>query len=323
MPAPLVSILMPTYNGADRIGDALGSVLTQTEQDWEMIVVVDGSTDETDAVLAGLAEPFGERLRVVRQPNAGGGAALNRAMQEARGEYVAILDDDDTWRPRKLEVQRAFMEARPECIGCSVVWETTARPGVPICDPAALCDARGIVQRPIRQHFGHVFWRPSFTFMRRDAMAGLPFSPIREVPYDREFDLAFFARGPIGIAGGGEILGRYRIHASNVSKRPERAYLGTLRLRALDRQGHFDHLDAAQRDDFEHFMGRRTRHVIIEQLQFGDRRRALDLFRREWRSLLHARAGLFALALPALAAAPRSVLARAWPTRGVLHGTAS
>ena len=311
---PLVSVVVPTYNGARHLGEALRSALAQTHPAVEILVVVDGSTDETGDVLAG----FGDQITVIRQENRGGGAALNRGVDAATGKYVAPLDDDDVWHPEKLATQAAFLEARPDCVGCTVVWETSGAPGVPVFDREALCDARGVVRRPIRHHFAHVFWRPSFSFMRREAMAGLRYCPHKQFPYDREFELAFFARGGIGVAGT-EILGRYRIHAGNVSRSADRPYQGTLRLHALRQAGHFDALDAEQQADLDHFLGQRARHVIIDQLRAGRRRQAAHVLALEWRTIARSGSARFVAAFPALWAAPTSLIGRVWPSRGALH----
>jgi len=110
--SPLVSIIIPAYNRADLISDSLESALNQTYSNHEIIVVDDGSTDRTWDVLTG----YGDRIKAIRQPNAGASAARNRALREARGELVAFLDSDDAFLPEKLEVQVAFMQAHPEVV---------------------------------------------------------------------------------------------------------------------------------------------------------------------------------------------------------------
>ncbi|SFR88850.1 Glycosyl transferase family 2 [Halomicrobium zhouii] len=98
-----VSVVIPTYNRADVLPRAVGSVLDQTVADLELLVVDDGSTDGTVALLEAYDD---ERLRVVEhETNQGANAARNTGIQEAEGEYVAFLDSDDEWRPRKLERQ--------------------------------------------------------------------------------------------------------------------------------------------------------------------------------------------------------------------------
>ena len=108
---PLVSIIMPTYNYGRFIADAIGSIMRQTVQDFELIVVDDGSTDDTQAILARLAEP---RMTVIRQENAGTPAARNRGRSVMRGAYLSWLDADDIWRPNFLERHLAVLESEPE-----------------------------------------------------------------------------------------------------------------------------------------------------------------------------------------------------------------
>jgi glycosyltransferase involved in cell wall biosynthesis len=106
-----VSVLMGVHNGAPWVRDAVASVLAQTAGDIELIVVDDGSTDSTPAVLASITDP---RLRVYREPHAGLTRALNRALRLATAPLIARLDADDIALPERLERQRAFLDAHPE-----------------------------------------------------------------------------------------------------------------------------------------------------------------------------------------------------------------
>jgi len=100
-----VSVVIPTYNRAHLLARAIHSVLTQTFSDFELIVVDDGSTDHTVEVVQSVRDP---RMRLVRlDRNCGAGRARNAGIQAARGEWVAFLDSDDEWLPRKLELQMA------------------------------------------------------------------------------------------------------------------------------------------------------------------------------------------------------------------------
>lgn len=108
MPLPLVSVLLPVYNGATTLGDALDSLAAQTVQDFEVVAVDDGSTDATPALLAARGDL---RLRVVRLPHVGLLEALNRGLSACRGRYVARMDADDLCRPERLERQLAVAEA--------------------------------------------------------------------------------------------------------------------------------------------------------------------------------------------------------------------
>lgn len=107
---PRVSVVIPTYNRSRALVRALESVFAQTEPVLETIVVDDGSTDDTQAVLAG----FGSRVRAIRKSNGGAGAARNAGIEAARGEFVAFLDDDDAWLPEKNREQVRILDARPE-----------------------------------------------------------------------------------------------------------------------------------------------------------------------------------------------------------------
>jgi glycosyltransferase involved in cell wall biosynthesis len=98
---PGVSVVIPAYNAERYLAATLESVLAQTYQDFEVIVVDDGSTDGT----AELARGFGPPVRVVQQPNSGPSAARNRGVREARSDLVAFIDADDLWMPEKLELQ--------------------------------------------------------------------------------------------------------------------------------------------------------------------------------------------------------------------------
>jgi glycosyltransferase involved in cell wall biosynthesis len=118
--APLVSVVIPTFDRAACLGRAVDSVLAQTFTNFELIVVDDGSTDGT----AGLLEAYGERLRCIRQHNRGVSAARNSGIRSARGTYIALLDSDDAWLPQKLEQQAAYFQAHPQAALCQTeeIW---------------------------------------------------------------------------------------------------------------------------------------------------------------------------------------------------------
>ncbi len=105
----LVSIIMPSWNTAKFIGDSIRCILNQTYTDWELLIVDDCSTDDTDNVV----EPFlgDARIRYIKnEKNSGAALTRNRAMREAKGEWIAFLDSDDLWMPEKLEKQIGFMQ---------------------------------------------------------------------------------------------------------------------------------------------------------------------------------------------------------------------
>lgn len=106
----LVSVIMPAYNAAPYIAEAIRSVLDQNYPDIELIVVDDGSQDGTPEIARG----FGERVRLFERPNGGPAAARNFGFSVARGEFIAFLDADDLWLPGKLASQVAHLRAHPE-----------------------------------------------------------------------------------------------------------------------------------------------------------------------------------------------------------------
>jgi glycosyltransferase involved in cell wall biosynthesis len=111
---PLVSAIIPTYNRAHIIGEAVDSALAQTYPHIEVIVVDDGSKDDTLARL----QQYGNRIRVVNQANAGPAAARNRGIAVSRGELIAFLDSDDIWLPSKIERQVALLRRAGESVPC-------------------------------------------------------------------------------------------------------------------------------------------------------------------------------------------------------------
>jgi teichuronic acid biosynthesis glycosyltransferase TuaG len=112
--APMVSVVIPVYNGAATLREAVESVLAQTFADYELILVDDASTDGSPAI----ARSFGDRVRLVQRARNSGlcEVARSEGLALARGRYGALLDQDDLWAPDKLARQVAFMEARPELL---------------------------------------------------------------------------------------------------------------------------------------------------------------------------------------------------------------
>ena len=122
----LVSCVVPTFNAARYLPQALASILDQTHRDLEVVIVDDGSEDDTLAIAAAA----GSRVRVVRQNRLGPAATRNRGVQEARGAFLAFLDPDDLWKPDKLELQLLRFQADPALDLCvshaSLLWEPEA-----------------------------------------------------------------------------------------------------------------------------------------------------------------------------------------------------
>ena len=112
--SPIVSVIIPTYNREAFLREAIASVQSQTMQDFELLVIDDGSTDGTDELGAAL----GESVRYFYQPNRGVSAARNAGITRARGALIAFLDSDDLWQPNKLAHQVAWLQAHPDIMLC-------------------------------------------------------------------------------------------------------------------------------------------------------------------------------------------------------------
>ncbi|HMM46979.1 MAG TPA: glycosyltransferase family 2 protein [Thiobacillaceae bacterium] len=110
---PSVSVIMPCYNAAAHLHTSVASVQAQTFTDWELVIVDDGSTDDSWQHLQDLAAADA-RIRIFRQANAGAAAARNHALRQARGDYTAFLDADDTWHPDFLQAMTAALDANPD-----------------------------------------------------------------------------------------------------------------------------------------------------------------------------------------------------------------
>lgn len=108
---PRVSVVVPVYNVESYLSACLESILSQTFSDFELLVVDDGSTDGSVALVEAIVDP---RLRLIRQENRGLAGARNTGIRHAEGEFIALLDSDDLWLPQKLERHVAHLDSRPE-----------------------------------------------------------------------------------------------------------------------------------------------------------------------------------------------------------------
>lgn len=121
-----VSVIMPCFNAASHLSRSVGSLLAQSNADWELIAVDDGSTDDT---ANWLHRQTGPRILLLQQKNAGASAARNNGIAIARSEYLAFLDADDTWAPNFLENMIAALDARPDAVLAYCGWQNLGLPG--------------------------------------------------------------------------------------------------------------------------------------------------------------------------------------------------
>jgi glycosyltransferase involved in cell wall biosynthesis len=115
-----VSVIIPTYNRGWIIKEAIDSVLAQTFDAYELIVVDDGSEDNTAEIL----NNFSNKIRIIRQPNKGVSAARNLGIKSSSGQFIALLDSDDLWLPEKLNQQISFFRNNPDAMICQTqeIW---------------------------------------------------------------------------------------------------------------------------------------------------------------------------------------------------------
>lgn len=216
------SVLTPAYQSARFVGQAVSTALGQTVPPHEVIVVDDGSTDELDAALS----PFVDRIQLVRQANAGPGAARNTALGRATGDWVVLLDADDYWAPTRLERIADHIASDP---GCSIV-----------ATDATIVDSAG---SPRGRWYRDKYRFPGPDDDQRTAILRESFVfPGAAARRDRLSELGGFdeeMRGPddwdmwvrIILAGGraalvDEPLAFYRVHGDNISNRSRSMWAG-------------------------------------------------------------------------------------------------
>lgn len=126
---PLVSVIIPTRNRCALLQRALKSVISQSFDNFEIIIINDNSTDDTASAVESFSDP---RIAIISLKTCGGGAvARNKGIQSARGTYIAFLDDDDTWEPLKLERQIAQLQGRTDCFSYTGKWVFTRANATP------------------------------------------------------------------------------------------------------------------------------------------------------------------------------------------------
>lgn len=203
---PRVSVVVPTHNRADLVCETIDSVLAQTYRDFEVIVVDDGSSDETPAVLAA----YRDRIRVIRQPNQGVSSARNAGIGAATGEFVAFLDSDDLWLPTKLERQVALLD---EDAGLGLVYsDGETFDGETSCPLALFSQANRLYQGDVlHQLFVGNFISTPTPIVRRCVLDETgEFFDNEVVAEDWDMWLRIAARYPVGLIA--EPLVRRRVH---------------------------------------------------------------------------------------------------------------
>lgn len=209
--APVVTVLMPVYNGEKYLAEAIESILMQTFGDFEFLIINDGSTDGTAAILADYQQRD-ERIQVYHQENEGVVASLNRGLGLARGKYVARMDADDVSMPERLAKQVVFMEAHPD-VGVLGTW-------VQVIDGDGNTSYR--IQLPT-QH-GVLRWSLCFycplahpTVMMRRQVVERAGGYDSSMVHAEDYDLWRRLSGVTRLANLQDVLLQLRLHEANVS----------------------------------------------------------------------------------------------------------
>ena len=209
MSKPLVSVIIPTYNRAALLREALDSVHAQTFRDFELIVIDDGSTEDIKAAVAGhVARP-----RVVRQAHLGPAAARNCGLREASADLVAFLDSDDLWHPTKLEVFLRAADAEPELNFFYGPMSPIDLQGNPVPGRTKPCHDGWITQELFCSSFVHV---PTILCRRDAILAAGGFDDALPVCEDYELWLRLSVRERFGLIE--EPLAKRRLHGNRLSK---------------------------------------------------------------------------------------------------------
>lgn len=223
--SPAVSVVVPTFNRAEFLREALASVEAQTWRDFELVVVDDGSTDAT----ASMAAAFPKARWFRRESNGGVSSARNLGIEKARGRFICFLDSDDLWTKKKLEIQMRWMDENPHS---------------QICYTDEIWIRRGVRVNPMNKHAklsGDIFERslelcivsPSSALMRTALLQAVGgFDESFEVCEDYDLWLRIAARYPVGFIAKKLIVKRGG-HADQLSRR--HWGMDRWRVRALDK----------------------------------------------------------------------------------------
>ena len=269
---PLISVIIPCHNQGHFLREALDSVRTATTHDTEIIVVDDGSTDDTARVAT-----TWPRTTYVRQPNAGAAAARNRGFEEARGKYVAFLDADDCLAPGGLDMGLAALNARPEsalvygrCVMMSADGTLQPTPPQPRIE-------REHYRELLRQN---VIWMPAMALFQREAVARAGgFDPAVDAAADYRLYLRITREAPI--YDHGEVVAYYRQHDLNMSRNSARMLRESLAALAGEWpvvRGN-PQLEAAYREGWQMWQGFYGTHLVNEIRR--------HVHRHEWADAAH------------------------------------
>lgn len=214
--SPRVSVVIPHFNGERYLPAALRSLEQQTFADWEVVLVDDGSAEESRAQLGNWR---GGRVQILGQRREGAGVATQRGIAAARGEYVAFLDQDDLFHPRKLEVDVALLDARPEIDLAFCGYQLIDAEGRPLGGPQLPALPRYSYRDLLRDY--RIGPNATATARRSALQAAKPWSTSLQRYYDVALLLGVARLRPANVAATPEALLFYRRHPGQLSSEIE------------------------------------------------------------------------------------------------------
>jgi glycosyltransferase involved in cell wall biosynthesis len=284
---PLISIVIPCYNQGHYLREALDSVRAATMRTVEVIVVDDGSTDETRTVAASTPG-----TTCVRQANAGLAAARNRGLEEARGDYVVFLDADDRFAAGGLDVAAAALDAHPECAFVYGRCLMMAADGSPMPTPEQPRVERHHYRELLRRN---VIWMPAMAMVRREAVVRAGgFDPTVNASADYRLYLRLARTSPV--YDHARVVAHYRQHGANMSRNAARMLRESLTVLAAEwpfARGNPD-LEAAYREGWRTWQDYYGTHMVndirahVHGREWAEAmRKAVTLGRLHPRGLVH------------------------------------
>jgi len=232
MKTPMISVVMPVYNGEKYLKEAIDSILTQTYTDFEFIILNDGSTDKTEEIILSYDDPRivyvknEENIQIVR--------TLNKGIELAKGKYVARMDADDISLPQRLEKQLLFLDAHREVGVCGSWMEAFSLTATSVWKAAVDPD-----EISCRLLFESTLYHPT-VMLRREMVERYSLHYDPEYPYGQDYELWCRCARLFRLANLDEVLLRYRIHEMSVSRRKQMEQLATsslVRTRLLSELG--------------------------------------------------------------------------------------
>lgn len=224
MPSPLVSVVIPAYNHAAYLTETIRSALNQTFRDFEVVVVDDGSSDDTPDVAAS----FGEEIRYIRQANSGMAGSRNTGIQAARGQFIGFLDDDDLWEPTYLAEVMSIMQSDHEIAACYVGVQIIDGDGELLSQVSTKTVLSGTLYDVL---IDGGFFPPSTVTVRKTCLNEVGLFD-RNLQGYADWDMWLRISRRFRIVGIPRVLVRYRVHHGGLSSNVEHMFEDNMRAAA-------------------------------------------------------------------------------------------